>query len=469
MPHLLLDDPWAGVARWPAATTSSRRSSSRAPIGRFDAVVDRRRRPRSRATSAARRVHAAADDPRRGDRRGGGRGASPPARPAAGRADVAAHGPRDRWLQQLRELVRGTAGGGRPGPFVEALAGVGRSRNDPALRPERSGGVARRGRALVADRRSPSSAPTRPSDSPKPCWTRGGDRDEARALLRSAVATASVDRRRAAASRKPGRSADGPALPLDGDRRAGDRRSREAAAATLTATGARRRPPRRRRPHEPRDRRPAVHQREDRQRPRVERDGQARVPCRATRRRRSPSARACSDLPAARLLRRAHVPELAVQQQVVDDLAAARQVERQRRRSPRSPSGPTRTTARSPHRSSGRPRSRRPPRTARPGRRPRSRTTAASARPSGSARTASSRTVTASPSVGISGTRISRTLDGRCVKTIVLMRPNRAAMRAAESDDTAASRFAREEDHAEPAGLHAELDVEPVGHRGSAG
>ena len=33
-------------------------------------------------------------------------------------------------------------------------------------------------------------------------------------------------------------------------------------------------------------------------------------------------------------------------------------------------------------------------------------------------------------------------LDGRCVKTIVLMRPKRAAMRAAESDDTAASRFA---------------------------
>ena len=54
----------------------------------------------------------------------------------------------------------------------------------------------------------------------------------------------------------------------------------------------------------------------------------------------------------------------------------------------------------------------------------------------------SSRTAIASGSVGISGTRISRMFEGRWVKTIVLMRPNRAAIRAADSDDTAARRLA---------------------------
>ena len=46
----------------------------------------------------------------------------------------------------------------------------------------------------------------------------------------------------------------------------------------------------RRRPHQPRDRRPAVHQREDGQRPRLQRDGQARcaVSLRGRRRRRTP-------------------------------------------------------------------------------------------------------------------------------------------------------------------------------------
>ncbi len=54
----------------------------------------------------------------------------------------------------------------------------------------------------------------------------------------------------------------------------------------------------------------------------------------------------------------------------------------------------------------------------------------------------SSRTRIASGSVGMIGTRISSTFDGRWVNTIVLMRPNRAAIRAADKDDTAASRFA---------------------------
>ena len=43
----------------------------------------------------------------------------------------------------------------------------------------------------------------------------------------------------------------------------------------------------------------------------------------------------------------------------------------------------------------------------------------------------------------MSGTRISRTFDGRCVKTIVFTRPIRAAIRDADSDETAASRFAK--------------------------
>ena len=42
----------------------------------------------------------------------------------------------------------------------------------------------------------------------------------------------------------------------------------------------------------------------------------------------------------------------------------------------------------------------------------------------------------------MSGTRISSTFDGRWVKTIVLISPIRAAIRAADSDETAASRFA---------------------------
>src|SRR6188508_1219920 len=52
------------------------------------------------------------------------------------------------------------------------------------------------------------------------------------------------------------------------------------------------------------------------------------------------------------------------------------------------------------------------------------------------------RTATASGRVGMNGMRMSSTFDGRWVKTIVSMRPMRAAMRAADSDETAANRFA---------------------------
>ncbi len=42
----------------------------------------------------------------------------------------------------------------------------------------------------------------------------------------------------------------------------------------------------------------------------------------------------------------------------------------------------------------------------------------------------------------MSGIRKSSTFDGRWVKTIVLISPIRAAMRTADSDETAARRFA---------------------------
>src|SRR5215212_938753 len=54
----------------------------------------------------------------------------------------------------------------------------------------------------------------------------------------------------------------------------------------------------------------------------------------------------------------------------------------------------------------------------------------------------SSSTAIASWRVGISGTMNRSTFDGRWVKTIVLMSPNLAAIRAADRDETAASRFA---------------------------
>ena len=76
-----------------------------------------------------------------------------------------------------------------------------------------------------------------------------------------------------------------------------------------------------------------------------------------------------------------------------------------------------------------------------------------------------SRTATASGSVGMSGTRISSRFDGMWVKTIVLMSPNRAAIRAADSDDTAASRFAPKKIEPELGRVDAELQVEPVGHQ----
>ena len=74
-----------------------------------------------------------------------------------------------------------------------------------------------------------------------------------------------------------------------------------------------------------------------------------------------------------------------------------------------------------------------------------------------------SSTATASGSVGMSGTRISSTFDGRWVKTIVRIRPMRAAIRAAASAEMPASRFAPKRAAPMTAGIGAEAEVEPVG------
>src|SRR5439155_10880790 len=47
------------------------------------------------------------------------------------------------------------------------------------------------------------------------------------------------------------------------------------------------------------------------------------------------------------------------------------------------------------------------------------------------------RSAIAKPSDGANGIRISRTLDGKCVKTMVLTRPNRSAMRVATKYESA--------------------------------
>ena len=52
------------------------------------------------------------------------------------------------------------------------------------------------------------------------------------------------------------------------------------------------------------------------------------------------------------------------------------------------------------------------------------------------------KTSVASASVGINGTRISSTFDGKCVKTMVRTSPKRAAKRAASSAESPASRLA---------------------------
>ena len=76
-----------------------------------------------------------------------------------------------------------------------------------------------------------------------------------------------------------------------------------------------------------------------------------------------------------------------------------------------------------------------------------------------------SRTAIAAASVGISGTSIRRMFDGRWVATIVLIKPMRAASRAASSAEQPARRLRREQ-HAQRSGVEAEPQMEPV--RGEA-
>ena len=59
----------------------------------------------------------------------------------------------------------------------------------------------------------------------------------------------------------------------------------------------------------------------------------------------------------------------------------------------------------------------------------------------------------ASSSVGMNGTNRRKTFEGRWVNTIVLMRPIRAAIRAADSDETAAWRVAPKNTVPRTAGL----------------
>jgi hypothetical protein len=51
-------------------------------------------------------------------------------------------------------------------------------------------------------------------------------------------------------------------------------------------------------------------------------------------------------------------------------------------------------------------------------------------------------TIIARFKVGINGTKISRIFEGRCVKTIVLINPNRLANQYARSEEIPAKRFA---------------------------
>ena len=77
----------------------------------------------------------------------------------------------------------------------------------------------------------------------------------------------------------------------------------------------------------------------------------------------------------------------------------------------------------------------------------------------------SSSTPIASGRFGISGTRISSRFDGRWVKTIVLTRPIRAAIRAADRLRHGRQQVGPEEDPAEQRRLDAVAQVEPVGHQ----
>ena len=69
----------------------------------------------------------------------------------------------------------------------------------------------------------------------------------------------------------------------------------------------------------------------------------------------------------------------------------------------------------------------------------------------------------ASGRFGINGTSINKMLDGMCVKTIVLIRPNLCGERHRQQRGDARQNIGKEKDAAKHARLHAEFDMEPVG------
>ena len=69
--------------------------------------------------------------------------------------------------------------------------------------------------------------------------------------------------------------------------------------------------------------------------------------------------------------------------------------------------------------------------------------------------------ITASSSVGMNGTRISRTFEGRWVNTIVRISPNRAASGPAASADSAARMLAANRMRADGRGVGIELGRQP--------
>jgi len=77
-----------------------------------------------------------------------------------------------------------------------------------------------------------------------------------------------------------------------------------------------------------------------------------------------------------------------------------------------------------------------------------------------------SKTMIANGSVGMSGTRISKILEGTWVRTIVLIRPILFANRTASKAEIPARNIGPEENRADDARINTKLDIEPVSQHG---
>ena len=209
-------------------------------------------------------------------------------------AGVAAHAAG--WLQRFHALVEGTEAEGGPGPFVEALLASADAeatrlsgRSDPGawrVAVDRWSRIDQPGRRAYATLRLAEAL-----------LDAGGDRDEARSLLQTAVGTATsigaeplVEEARSIGERAR-LDLDGIDAPAIAARRR--TRSRRSPAGSATSSASSRPATRTARSATgcSSARRPSACTCRTRWR--------SWVPCRATRRRRSRSARACSDLPAA--------------------------------------------------------------------------------------------------------------------------------------------------------------------------